>query len=233
MAWGRNDQGQLGRGTQTTKGCRCEPEPARVRGLSDVTAIAASGGTAAALKEDGSLWTWGNKSLGQLGGGQAGDKNQPTAAEVEDLAQIEAVEAGGGFLLARGPAASSSAGESTTTPSWGSGRRTRPSRAPLSRSRRRRTRTPHYPSPARCCGSWPEAPRRSCCSGDTRRPPPRPCRAGGGLPGLARRGRGRHAAPHAPPPGERRDAEHEGPRLARIRRAGPAAQEDGPVQRPL
>jgi ABC-type multidrug transport system ATPase subunit/alpha-tubulin suppressor-like RCC1 family protein len=103
MGWGRNDQGQLGRGELTTKGCRCEPKPARVRGLTDVTAIAASGGAGAALKEDGSVWTWGNNRFGQLGSGEAGGDDRPTPAEVEGLARADAIEAGGGFLLAQRP----------------------------------------------------------------------------------------------------------------------------------
>ena len=108
MAWGRNDQGQLGRGTLTTNGCRCEPEAGpRASGLKNVKAIAASGGAGAALKTDGSVWAWGNNRFGQLGNGKAGGDRRPTHRRARSAAwtRAEAIEAGGGFVLARDRAA--------------------------------------------------------------------------------------------------------------------------------
>ena len=56
MSWGRNDEGQLGRGTKPSGGCKCIAAPGRVKGLTKVKAIAASGGAGAALRTDGTVW---------------------------------------------------------------------------------------------------------------------------------------------------------------------------------
>ena len=55
-AWGANDYGQLGIGTQDTAS---HPVPQQVSTLSDVSAIVASGSFAVALKS-GTVWAWGN-----------------------------------------------------------------------------------------------------------------------------------------------------------------------------
>jgi ABC-type multidrug transport system ATPase subunit/alpha-tubulin suppressor-like RCC1 family protein len=101
MSWGRNNQGQLGRGTKSSNTCTCIPTPGRVKGLKNVKAIAASGGAGAALKEDGSVWTWGNNKYGQLGNGSAGTADRPTPGQVQGLGNADAIAAGGGFILAR------------------------------------------------------------------------------------------------------------------------------------
>ena len=50
-AWGRNDFGQLGNGTNTDSGV-----PVQVSGLTGVTAIAAGYDYSMALKDDGTVW---------------------------------------------------------------------------------------------------------------------------------------------------------------------------------
>lgn len=73
-AWGRNDYGQLGIGTTDYT-----PEPVAINdyiikndintfdGLSMVKAIATGGPHTAAVKFDGTVWTWGKNDKGQLG----------------------------------------------------------------------------------------------------------------------------------------------------------------------
>jgi hypothetical protein len=65
--WGRNDFGQLGRGTRST----FVATPGPVGGLTDAVAIAATpgSGTTCAVEGDGTVWCWGRGSLGQLGNG--------------------------------------------------------------------------------------------------------------------------------------------------------------------
>src|SRR5206468_11465878 len=64
--WGNNQYGQLGNTTNaaTTK---ANPSPAQVSGLSGVTAIAAGWYHSLVLRNDGTVWAWGNNSNGELG----------------------------------------------------------------------------------------------------------------------------------------------------------------------
>ncbi|KAK3156278.1 hypothetical protein QOZ80_2AG0105090 [Eleusine coracana subsp. coracana] len=69
-AWGRNDEGQLGRGLQSPRNTWSNPE--QVRGLENVRVrdASASGVVSAAIGSDGSLWVWGRSKRGQLGLGK-------------------------------------------------------------------------------------------------------------------------------------------------------------------
>ncbi|KAM0854570.1 hypothetical protein ACQ4PT_050350 [Festuca glaucescens] len=69
-AWGRNDEGQLGRGLHAPRNTWSNPE--QVRGLENVQvrAVSASGVVSAAIGCDGSLWVWGRSKRGQLGLGK-------------------------------------------------------------------------------------------------------------------------------------------------------------------
>lgn len=65
MSWGYNGNGQLGDGTMSTRSA-----PVPVSGLGGITAIGAAWeGSAAALRNDGTIWVWGRGSNGQLGNG--------------------------------------------------------------------------------------------------------------------------------------------------------------------
>jgi alpha-tubulin suppressor-like RCC1 family protein len=92
-AWGANWYGQLGDGT--TKG---RNTPGQVPGLSGITAIAAGQkGYSMALKNDGTVWTWGANWNGQLGDGTLTDRWAP--GQVSGLADVTTVSAGAGFCL--------------------------------------------------------------------------------------------------------------------------------------
>ncbi len=65
-AWGMNIYGQLGFGTADTDP---HPIPEQVAGLSDVTVVAAGSYHSMVIRQDGTVWVWGNNNQGQLGDG--------------------------------------------------------------------------------------------------------------------------------------------------------------------
>jgi len=99
--WGDNNTGQLGDGTTIDS-----PAPIQVSELADVTAIAAGGYNSyrtenshtAALKADGTVWTWGDNSTGQLGDGTKTDRTRPI--QVIGLTNVVSVAAGGAHTIA-------------------------------------------------------------------------------------------------------------------------------------
>jgi len=86
MAWGFNEQGQLGNGTKASSDV-----PVAVSGLSEVTAIAASNMHSLALLKNGTVKEWGELSSG-------GDSDVPV--EVAGLSGVTAIAAGGDSSLA-------------------------------------------------------------------------------------------------------------------------------------
>ncbi|SDY79831.1 Alpha-tubulin suppressor [Asanoa ishikariensis] len=93
-AWGSNEFGQLGDGTETSR-----PIPGTVAGLSEVKAVAAGGNLSVALLHDGTLRTWGFNFSGQLGDGTTSNRSLPV--RVEGLpGRVTAIAAGQNFVLA-------------------------------------------------------------------------------------------------------------------------------------
>lgn len=87
-AWGSNDFGQLGDGSEKPKedfylSARERPSPGQVVGpggkglLRDVMAIAGGYQHALALRKDGTVWAWGDNSAGQLGNGSTEETAVP------------------------------------------------------------------------------------------------------------------------------------------------------------
>ena len=74
-AWGVNDYGQLGVGTQGGD----HLDPVRIGASTDWATVAGSSrGHSLALKTDGSLWGWGLNHYGELGDGTTHDRSAPT-----------------------------------------------------------------------------------------------------------------------------------------------------------
>jgi alpha-tubulin suppressor-like RCC1 family protein len=92
-ACGANDVGQLGRGTVGTP----SPTLTRIGALTDHW-VAFSAGTAhaAAIRDDGTLWTWGKNNNGQLGLGTTTNMNVPTQVTSTPGPWRAVVAAGGG-----------------------------------------------------------------------------------------------------------------------------------------
>ena len=95
--WGNNESGQLGNGIQDGQPSTV---PVRASGLMDVRAVAAGRKHSAALKNDGTVWTWGENSSGQLGDGTNTNSSQPV--KTNGLSNITAISAGNNHTVALG-----------------------------------------------------------------------------------------------------------------------------------
>jgi alpha-tubulin suppressor-like RCC1 family protein len=89
-AWGYNFYGQLGNGESGSSANRTIP--VEVEDLTDVVAIGAGASFSVALKDDGTVWTWGSNAHGQLGDGTNTDHVTP--AQVSGLSDITAIAVG-------------------------------------------------------------------------------------------------------------------------------------------
>ena len=106
-AWGGNDFGALGNassdGTYPDTSANTSV-PVRVFELTGIVAVAAGEWHGLALKDDGTVWAWGDSSWGQLGSGRY--DRLPEPAQVMDstgagfLAGVAAIAAGGTHSLA-------------------------------------------------------------------------------------------------------------------------------------
>lgn len=85
-AWGKNENGQLGNGTNVD-----ETRPTRV-GQGVYQQVSAGGAHSAAIDRDGGLWTWGQNTYGQLGDGGSDATSEPKQIMVGT--QFKAVAAG-------------------------------------------------------------------------------------------------------------------------------------------
>jgi YD repeat-containing protein len=91
-AWGYNAQGQLGDGTTTQRTVPVQVMASPGVGLTNVKAIAAGYKHTVVVKNDGTVWTWGWNSDGQLGDGTTTDRKTPV--QVSGLTNVKAVAAG-------------------------------------------------------------------------------------------------------------------------------------------
>ncbi len=71
-AWGRNQDGELGDGTYTSRTL-----PTQIGTDTDWAFVSVGATHSVAIKTDGTLWAWGSNSSGQLGDGTYIDKNVP------------------------------------------------------------------------------------------------------------------------------------------------------------
>ena len=73
-AWGYNYFGQLGDGTTDNKNIPTQESTASTTWLT----VSVAGYHAVAIKNDGTLWSWGDNGYGQLGNGIMGNNSIPT-----------------------------------------------------------------------------------------------------------------------------------------------------------
>jgi alpha-tubulin suppressor-like RCC1 family protein len=88
--WGQNLYGQLGNGTFGAG--THSPVPVQVKNLDKVIAIKAGGGFALAVRNDGTVWSWGNNNYGQVGNGTQFKATTPV--QVTGLTGVVAIAAG-------------------------------------------------------------------------------------------------------------------------------------------
>lgn len=94
VAWGKNDYGQLGDGTQTYRS-----EPVEAVGLTGIRSVSAGWWHSMALHEDGKVFCWGYGGDGHLGNG-TNVAFSSVPVEVTGLTNAEAVAAGDDHCLA-------------------------------------------------------------------------------------------------------------------------------------
>lgn len=95
--WGENKTGQLGLGIQNINEFRSNPTLID-SGNNNWKIISTGGRHIAAIKTDGTLWTWGNNTIGQLGTGDTTIKNIPTQVGIGDY-WVD-VSCGGAYTIA-------------------------------------------------------------------------------------------------------------------------------------
>ena len=86
--WGDNTTGQIGNGITSTQGVSV---PVQVAGLANAIAVSGGDRFTAALKADGTVWTWGWNGFGQLGDGTHTDRSSPV--QVPGLSNVISVAA--------------------------------------------------------------------------------------------------------------------------------------------
>jgi len=97
--WGSNDSGQLGNGAGPVS--TPTPTPTAISGISNVVSVACGDDHTLALRADGTVWAWGDDSVGQLGVGSLPSPfltNSPV--ELSVLTQIVAIAAGSQHSMA-------------------------------------------------------------------------------------------------------------------------------------
>ncbi len=83
--------------------------PVRVQGLSDITAVSSGAGHSIGLKSDGSIWSFGDNSEGQLGNGTTRNSyipvqtisitNPPDISDTVSSGLDRVVSLNGGFII--------------------------------------------------------------------------------------------------------------------------------------
>ena len=81
MAWGENNDGQLGNDTTTT-----EKEPVEVKVITEASAVAGGEFHSLALLKSGKVMAWGENNDGQLGNGTTTTEKEPV--EVKGLSGV-------------------------------------------------------------------------------------------------------------------------------------------------
>ncbi|HCU70494.1 MAG TPA: hypothetical protein DIC35_01920, partial [Candidatus Moranbacteria bacterium] len=104
-SWGNNDNGQLGNNLVSLKNIPVQVVgPGGIGVLSNVISVSAGEGYSLALKSDGTVWSWGKNTVGQLGDNTIVEKHYPVqvlgVGGVEFLSSVASISAGASYALA-------------------------------------------------------------------------------------------------------------------------------------
>ena len=96
LAWGQNSEGAVGNGVFDTSGLGVTIPTAvsTTTGIADITQIAVGWNHVVALDSNGTVWTWGENTHGQIGDGTTTHRNAPY--HLPGLSDVVAVSAGDG-----------------------------------------------------------------------------------------------------------------------------------------
>lgn len=102
VSWGNNQNGQRGDGTTSTNSCQCNPNPGVVPGLNNIVQVSAGVYHSLVLRADGTVWAWGDNSVGELGNGTQTNSAIPVQVGqgVSGFNNIIAIDAGSYHNLA-------------------------------------------------------------------------------------------------------------------------------------
>ncbi|MFI6648808.1 RCC1-like domain-containing protein [Streptomyces sp. NPDC050529] len=92
LGWGSNAKGQLGNGLTAADPGGVQKLPVEVQSLNKVKDVGAGCDFSAALRQDGTVWTWGEGANGRLGTGDNTVRNTPQ--KVKDVADIVSISVG-------------------------------------------------------------------------------------------------------------------------------------------
>lgn len=98
-AWGYNYYGQLGNGSVSGYS-QASPDPQRIGIDNNWTAISAGYNHNLALKADGTLWAWGENSVGQVGNGETSLNGVTIPTKISSEKRFRNISAGGFFSSA-------------------------------------------------------------------------------------------------------------------------------------
>ncbi|MEV4950048.1 chromosome condensation regulator RCC1 [Streptomyces sp. NPDC053755] len=104
-AWGSNAKGQLGNGLTEDGEKGMKKTPVLVQALDDVKEVGAGCQFSVALRQDGTVWTWGDGTMGRLGTGPSKDdetanESRNTPQEIQDLTDVTDISVGCSHVLA-------------------------------------------------------------------------------------------------------------------------------------
>jgi alpha-tubulin suppressor-like RCC1 family protein len=94
-AWGYNDFGQLGDGTNSDSAI-----PVMVKTLDNITEISAGTSHCLALRRDGTVWTWGSDHYGEIDGKVGSDINNKNIPVQVNISGVKAISTGNGYSVA-------------------------------------------------------------------------------------------------------------------------------------